>query len=243
MHLDRALLGPGPPTVVRRPGDTPRPASTAHPPEDVSSQQHVHPRSPGPGRQRALATVAERDGLDARRRTGAVHLERPARREHGDWSTNVALVNAKRAGTNPRALAESLVEVLRGRPTAPHVVGRGGRARVRQLPSRRRLAPRRAGRGRRPGRGGLRPPRRRPRRAGPGRVHLGQPDRAPPRRQRMVGELRRRPGPGAGPLRLPGQPRVLRQRHRRPDPDPRARASWPARRAGRFPKAATRAST
>ena len=25
----------------------------------------------------------------------SVHLERPARREHGDWSTNEALVNAK----------------------------------------------------------------------------------------------------------------------------------------------------
>ena len=34
-----------------------------------------------------------------------MHLERPASREHGDWSTNIAMVTAKRAGTNPRALA------------------------------------------------------------------------------------------------------------------------------------------
>ena len=27
-----------------------------------------------------------------------VNLERPARREHGDWSSNVALVAAKKAG-------------------------------------------------------------------------------------------------------------------------------------------------
>ena len=31
-----------------------------------------------------------------------VALERPARREHGDWSSNVALATAKAAGQNPR---------------------------------------------------------------------------------------------------------------------------------------------
>ena len=55
-----------------------------------------------------------------------MHLERPAHREHGDWSTNVALVTAKRAGTNPRALAVVLVEALR--PTRPpHHVDRDRR--------------------------------------------------------------------------------------------------------------------
>jgi len=34
----------------------------------------------------------------------AVQLERPARREHGDWSSNVALATAKRAGRKPREL-------------------------------------------------------------------------------------------------------------------------------------------
>lgn len=45
-------------------------------------------------------------------------VERPARREHGDWSTNVALVAAKRAGRRPRELADELAEVLRRQPPA-----------------------------------------------------------------------------------------------------------------------------
>jgi arginyl-tRNA synthetase len=49
-----------------------------------------------------------------------VHLERPARREHGDWSTNVALVNAKALGRPPRPLAEELAERLRADPP-PHL--------------------------------------------------------------------------------------------------------------------------
>lgn len=41
-----------------------------------------------------------------------VHLERPARREHGDWSSNVALATAKAAGWNPRELAGRVAEIL-----------------------------------------------------------------------------------------------------------------------------------
>ena len=41
-----------------------------------------------------------------------VGLERPARREHGDWSSNVALACAKQAQRNPRELAQQVVEVL-----------------------------------------------------------------------------------------------------------------------------------
>jgi len=70
---------------------------------------------------RALATVATDRGLDVAVAPGDVHLERPARREHGDWSSNVCLVRAKGAGTNPRALAEALVEVLTASPP-PHTV-------------------------------------------------------------------------------------------------------------------------
>jgi arginyl-tRNA synthetase len=51
---------------------------------------------------------------------GQVSLERPGRREHGDWSTNVALATAKRAGRNPRELAAELVERLATDPP-PHV--------------------------------------------------------------------------------------------------------------------------
>ncbi len=68
----------------------------------------------------AVKTVADRDGLELAVDPDDVHLERPARLEHGDWSTNVALVAAKRAGTNPRALATSLQEVLAADPP-PHV--------------------------------------------------------------------------------------------------------------------------
>ena len=68
----------------------------------------------------AVKTVADRDGLELAVDPDDVHLERPARREHGDWSTNVALVVAKRAGANPRALATSLQEVLSAEPP-PHV--------------------------------------------------------------------------------------------------------------------------
>ena len=67
---------------------------------------------------RAVDTVAERDGLALAADAVSVHLERPARREHGDWSTNIALVTAKQAGTNPRALATALVAVLTDDPPA-----------------------------------------------------------------------------------------------------------------------------
>jgi arginyl-tRNA synthetase len=49
-----------------------------------------------------------------------VQLERPARREHGDWSSNVALATAKAAGRKPRDLATQLVEALAAEPP-PHV--------------------------------------------------------------------------------------------------------------------------
>ncbi|MEY2404898.1 MAG: arginyl-tRNA synthetase [Acidimicrobiaceae bacterium] len=57
----------------------------------------------------ALAAV----GVDA---PAEVHLERPARREHGDWSSNIAMATAKAAGRNPRELATALVEWLNAHP-------------------------------------------------------------------------------------------------------------------------------
>jgi arginyl-tRNA synthetase len=68
---------------------------------------------------RAVATVADQDGLTLAADPASVHLERPARREHGDWSTNIALVTAKQAGTNPRGLATALVAALTADPP-PH---------------------------------------------------------------------------------------------------------------------------
>jgi arginyl-tRNA synthetase len=47
-----------------------------------------------------------------------IALERPARREHGDWSSNVALALAKQAGRNPRELAQELADRLDASPPA-----------------------------------------------------------------------------------------------------------------------------
>ena len=43
-----------------------------------------------------------------------VTVERPRQREHGDYATNVALQLAKKAGTNPRDLADAGPEAARG---------------------------------------------------------------------------------------------------------------------------------
>lgn len=51
----------------------------------------------------------------------SVHFERPAHLEHGDFSTNVALVIAKAHNETPRGLAESLATILRT-TDLPHVV-------------------------------------------------------------------------------------------------------------------------
>jgi arginyl-tRNA synthetase len=59
----------------------------------------------------ALAAV----GVDA---PAVVGLERPARREHGDWSSNVALVASKGAARSPRDLAGELANWLREHPPA-----------------------------------------------------------------------------------------------------------------------------
>ena len=69
----------------------------------------------------AASVFASEQGLDLEVAAESVHLERPASREHGDWSTNIALVTAKKASTNPRALATSIVEVLE-RALPNHVV-------------------------------------------------------------------------------------------------------------------------
>jgi len=53
-------------------------------------------------------------------RPATVVLERPRVAEHGDWSTNVALVSAKAAGRAPRDLAAALAERLSAEPP-PHV--------------------------------------------------------------------------------------------------------------------------
>src|SRR3954447_16058970 len=59
-------------------------------------------------------------GLGVEAPPSGVNLERPARREHGDWSSNVALATAKAAGRNPRELATQVADALTASPP-PHV--------------------------------------------------------------------------------------------------------------------------
>ena len=58
----------------------------------------------------AVGSAASGLGLDP----SAVNwtMERPARREHGDWSCNIAMASAKASGRPPRELASDLVDAL-----------------------------------------------------------------------------------------------------------------------------------
>jgi arginyl-tRNA synthetase len=83
------------------------------------------PTAPGKTRsvirdQLAAAIRAALSSLEVTPLPETVNLERPARREHGDWSSNVALATAKKAGWNPRELAGRLAEILSADPP-PHV--------------------------------------------------------------------------------------------------------------------------
>ena len=60
----------------------------------------------------AISTALTRLGVDAD--PSRIGLERPARTDHGDWSTNAALVSAKGAGMPPRELAQQLAAELDG---------------------------------------------------------------------------------------------------------------------------------
>jgi len=52
---------------------------------------------------------------------GHIELERPKRKEHGDWSTNLALAVAGKVGKNPREVARIITEAL---PEAPDVISK-----------------------------------------------------------------------------------------------------------------------
>ena len=64
-----------------------------------------------------------------RRGPDEVGVERPGNPTHGDWSSNVALATAKRAGRNPRELAQELADTLNSdlprHVTAVEVAGAG----------------------------------------------------------------------------------------------------------------------
>ena len=62
-----------------------------------------------------LLTAALRDALvalDVDPLPDTIGLERPANRDHGDWSSNVSLATAKKAGRNPRELGQQLADHL-----------------------------------------------------------------------------------------------------------------------------------
>ena len=164
----------------------------------------------------------------------AVHLERPARREHGDWSTNAALVNSKKLARPPRDLASDLAEAIRDDPPAHLVdveVAGPGFVNLRLAPGwlhdtlvevvtegEENYARPDLGHGE--------------------RVQVefisANPDRSPARGQRLVGLLWRRARQGHGTSGLERRPRVLRERHRRPGANPRSESSCaPPRRARR----------
>jgi arginyl-tRNA synthetase len=63
----------------------------------------------------ALRAALQQIGIEP---PAEVHLERPARREHGDWSSNVAMATSKVHGRKPREVAQELVDVLAAAPPA-----------------------------------------------------------------------------------------------------------------------------
>ncbi|MHB1987270.1 MAG: arginine--tRNA ligase [Acidimicrobiales bacterium] len=62
----------------------------------------------------AIADALAGLGLDFER--SDIRLERPQRLEHGDWSSNIALLLSKRHGRQPRELAAQLAAALEVRP-------------------------------------------------------------------------------------------------------------------------------
>lgn len=75
----------------------------------------------------ALAAALSDAGISTPAET--IGIERPANPDHGDWSSNVALATAKRAGRNPRELAQDLAGTLNADPpkhvTAVEAAGAG----------------------------------------------------------------------------------------------------------------------
>ena len=58
----------------------------------------------------AAKSLAQNSDFDATNLS--IHLERPKNKEHGDFSTNLAMLLAKPLRQNPRAIAEALIKAL-----------------------------------------------------------------------------------------------------------------------------------
>ena len=96
-----------------------------------ASRDFSHSQSPMTTEQRltdAVAAALESLGIPVDPQQ--VQLVRPARLEHGDWSTNVALVVAKAAGRPPRELADDLAAALSAAGLEEVESGSRSRARV-----------------------------------------------------------------------------------------------------------------
>ncbi|QZY51574.1 arginine--tRNA ligase [Leucobacter tenebrionis] len=59
---------------------------------------------------RILTDIVAARGADIEVTEQDTQVERPKNRDHGDWASNAAMKFAKRIGTNPRELAEEIVE-------------------------------------------------------------------------------------------------------------------------------------
>ena len=70
----------------------------------------------------ALDALETEGVLPAGLARGAVSVEPPRDPSHGDLATNAAMVLAKPAGTNPRALAEALAAKLSADPSVASTV-------------------------------------------------------------------------------------------------------------------------
>lgn len=62
----------------------------------------------------SLSSALDALGIDVPRES--IELERPAQRDHGDWSSNVALASAKAAGKNPRELGQAVADHIAVQP-------------------------------------------------------------------------------------------------------------------------------
>jgi arginyl-tRNA synthetase len=75
----------------------------------------------------ALGNAVER-GLLPPMEVGRIELDRPKRKEHGDWATNIALDLASKMGRDPGEIAEAITDSLQAHPeviSRVEVAGRG----------------------------------------------------------------------------------------------------------------------
>jgi arginyl-tRNA synthetase len=75
----------------------------------------------------ALGNAVER-GLLPPMEVGRIELDRPKRKEHGDWATNIALDLASKMGKDPGEIAEAIADSLQAHPeviSRVEVAGRG----------------------------------------------------------------------------------------------------------------------